>query len=177
MRGAIDGCSLLVSTPDTVSTLAHYTSPELIVPELRARGTAAVIGELCTAMQREGRLEDPLAFSKAVMSHELRCSTAMPPGWALPHARVKGLTRLSFALGRSPVDLDWLEQGGLGVRMVFLFAVPDPDNGAYMSLLAALAKLGLNPTCLARLLQAPDRWAMLELLRQAPLPQTKPTMA
>ncbi|MCX6906095.1 MAG: hypothetical protein NTW03_21965 [Verrucomicrobia bacterium] len=47
-----------------MSTLAHYTSPELIVPELRARGTAAVIGELCSAMEREGRLENPSAYPK-----------------------------------------------------------------------------------------------------------------
>ncbi len=154
-----------------VLTLAHYTSPELIVPQLQSRGTAAVLAELCSGLERTGRVADLLTFYNAVVSHERLSSTAMPPGWALPHARIKGLPRLSFTLGRSATPLDWQEAGGPGVSLVFLFAVPEEDGASYMNLLSALAKFSQDPVRWQALLYAADSQSMFETLQRIPLRQ------
>jgi mannitol/fructose-specific phosphotransferase system IIA component (Ntr-type) len=157
-----------------MSTLAQHTSPELIVSQLRSRTAAGVIGELCATLEREGRVKDPLSFYNAVMSHEALSSTAISPGWALPHARVPGLERLSFALGRSAAPLDWLQHGGEPVQLIFLFAVPETDGVSYLTLISGLAKLSQDPIRMERLLRAPDNQAMLEVLKQIRLPQPRP---
>jgi mannitol/fructose-specific phosphotransferase system IIA component (Ntr-type) len=159
-----------------VLSVAHYTSPELIRPQLRSPDTVTVLAELCASLGGAGRIEDPLAFYNSVLSHERLSSTAMPPGWALPHARIKNASRLSFALGRSATPLDWLEAGATAVRLVFLFAVPEDDAGSYMTLLAALAKLSQNQVRREALLHAPDSQSIFNLLQQVPLPEPGPAV-
>lgn len=154
-----------------VTTLAQFTSPGLIVPRLRSRDAAAAIWELCLALQHEGRLKDSLPFYNTVMNHEFLGSTATSPGWALPHARIKGLSQLSFALGRSDPPLDWLGRGGQRVRMVFLFAVPETHSTTYLALISGLARLGQDPAGWESLLHAPDREAILNILGKIRLRQ------
>jgi mannitol/fructose-specific phosphotransferase system IIA component (Ntr-type) len=152
-----------------VLTLADYTSPELILPQLQSRNTPAVLAELCHTLERSGRVEDPLSFYNAVVSHEQLSSTAMAPGWALPHARLKSLSSLCFALGRSETPLAWNPAGGPEVRLVFLFAVPEIEGANYIMLLSALAKLSQNALRWQALLHAPDSNALLALLQNIPL--------
>ena len=71
-----------------MSTVADYTEPSLMVPLLRSRDAAGVTAELCSTLDRQGRLSDLLPFYHAVISHEALSSTAMSPGWAMPHARI-----------------------------------------------------------------------------------------
>jgi mannitol/fructose-specific phosphotransferase system IIA component (Ntr-type) len=154
-----------------VTTLAQFTSPSLIVPRFRSRDTAAVIWELCLILQREGRLKDSLPFYNTVMNQEILGSTATSPGWALPHARLKGLSQLSFAVGRSDPPLDWLGRGGQGVRLVFLFAVPDTQATTFLGLMSGLARLGQDPAGTESLLRATDSEMILTLLGKIRLRQ------
>ena len=48
-------------------SLADYTQPALIVPQLRERDTAGIIGELSQALQRQGCVPDVLPFYQAAI--------------------------------------------------------------------------------------------------------------
>ncbi|HWI60071.1 MAG TPA: PTS sugar transporter subunit IIA, partial [Bacillota bacterium] len=146
-----------------MTTLASYTSPELIFPQLLNRATPAVIGELCSALERHGRVKEPLPLFNAVMSHEMLSSSAMAPGWALPHARLKQLSQLSFALGRSRPALEWHGQAEPKVQLVFLSAIPETDGATYLTLISGLARLSQDAARLERLLQASNREAIYEV--------------
>ena len=152
-----------------MSTVADYTEPSLMVPLLRSRDAAGVTAELCSTLDRQGRLSDLLPFYHAVISHEALSSTAMAPGWAMPHARLAVVRRLSFALGRTAEPLVWF--GGEPVNMVFLFAVPESQAAAYLSLISGLASLAQDRLRLERLADAPDSRAMFEVLREISLPK------
>jgi len=130
-----------------------------------------VVGELCSALQREGRLKDLLPFYNAAMNQEYMSSSATPQGWALPHARVKELAGVCFALGRSDAPLEWLGPARLRVRMVFLFAVPETDAKTYLALISGLARLAQDEARMEGLVNASDGDAMLEILAQVPLRQ------
>ena len=150
-------------------TVADYTEPSLMVPLLRSRDAAGVTAELCSTLDRQGRISDLLPFYHAVISHEALSSTAMAPGWAMPHARLAVVRRLSFALGRTAEPLVWF--GGEPVNMVFLFAVPESQAAAYLSLISGLASLAQDRLRLERLADAPDSETMLEVLREIFLPK------
>jgi mannitol/fructose-specific phosphotransferase system IIA component (Ntr-type) len=151
------------------NTLADYTSAELIIPQLRSRSPAAVVGELCALLQREQRLGDALSFYNSVISHEYLAGTVTSPGWALPHARVPGLPGLSFALGRAPTPLGWFDHAGDRIRLVFLIAVPENESGTYLALLSSLAKLSENKVMVEKLYGARDAIEVFDLLRQVRL--------
>ena len=150
-----------------LSTVADFTEPSLIVPLLRGREAAAVTTELCSVLQREGRIVNLQPFCQAVISRETLSSTAMPPGWALPHARLEGIPRLTLALGRTSEPLVWF--GGERVSMVFLFAVPEAQAASYLSLISGLARLSQDRLRLERLGEAPDNLGMFEVLQEIPL--------
>ena len=154
-----------------MNTVADYTKPSLIVPHLRSRDAAGVTAELCSMLEREGRISDLLPFYHAIISHEALSSTAMSPGWALPHARVAGIPHLCFALGRPAEPLVWF--GGEPISMVFLFAVPQNQAAAILNLIAGLARLSQDQVRLDRLADAPNSGAMFEVLQGISLPKRR----
>jgi mannitol/fructose-specific phosphotransferase system IIA component (Ntr-type) len=153
----------------SLKTLADYTSPGLMVPELRSNVAAGVIAELCSLLQRQGRLNDSAAFYEAVMRRELLSTTSFGSGWALPHARLKGLRQLSFALARSSQPLVWFGESGFRPQTVFLFAVREEEVKTYLDVIAAVARLNQNTALLEQLLHAPNGKTMFGVLEQIPL--------
>ncbi len=150
--------------------LTDFTRPGLVVASLRGKDAAAVIRELSEAMGREGVIRESESFYRAVLEREHLCGTDTEAGWALPHARVKGLGKPWFALGRTSAPMGW-GAGTNRVQLIFLLAAPDPDDvGSYLKLIASLARLSKNKELCERLLRAGDSFEMLESLREVSAP-------
>jgi mannitol/fructose-specific phosphotransferase system IIA component (Ntr-type) len=158
-------------------TLADFTGPGLIVPYLRGQDAAAVIQELSAALQREGRVTDLLQFYHSALNREYLCGTVADPGWAMPHALVKGLTEPCFALGRWMSPVVWTKRDRRQVSCVFLFAIPETDARAYMNLIYGLARLSKVPELVEQLRQASDTFEILNVLKQGKLRAVQPTSA
>jgi mannitol/fructose-specific phosphotransferase system IIA component (Ntr-type) len=147
-------------------SLADYTQSGLILPQLRERDTAGVISELSQVLQRGGCVPDMLPFYHAALNQELLSSSALRCGLALPHARLSGVKRLQFALGRTPEPIVWGAGSAWPVQLVFLLAVPATDAAGYLHLLACLARLGQQPELLAELRAAESAEAILAVLER-----------
>jgi mannitol/fructose-specific phosphotransferase system IIA component (Ntr-type) len=158
----------LDSKPQTAAagSLAKYTRAGLIIPELRERDTAGIIGELSVALQREGCVPDMLPFYHAALNQELMGSSALGCGIAFPHARLSGVKQLQFAFGRTPEPVLWGSKGSGRVQMIFLLAVPATDAAAYLHLLASLARLGQQAESLAELRAAQTPEGILAALHR-----------
>jgi len=159
------GATLNFAAP---TTLAAYTQRRLILPRLHQRDTAGIISELSQALQREGHVPDLLPFYHAALNQELLANSALECGLAFPHARLSGVKRLQFALGRTPEPIIWGAGGSWPVQFIFLLAVPATDAASYLHLLASLAKLGRQPGLLAKLRAADSAdavWAVLQQVR------------
>lgn len=160
-----------------MNTLAHFTNPNLIVPELDTDSAAEAVGELCSLLHREGCVNDSAAFADAVIHRERLCSTAIAPGWALPHARLSDVTELAFALARASQPLIWFGEKGIRPQIIFLFAVPEVQTKAYLTLLAAVARLNQNSSLAEEMLNAPDGNSIFRILQQVPLRRQAPRVA
>jgi PTS system fructose-specific IIC component len=152
-----------------VVSLADYTRPELIVPQLRERDTAGAISELAQVLQRHGCVPDLLPFYQTALNQELLANSGTECGIAFPHARLGGVKQLQFALGRAREPIIWGVKGSWPVRIIFLLAVPATDAASYLHLLSSLARLGQQAEWLARLRAAENAQAMLALLDTIPL--------
>jgi mannitol/fructose-specific phosphotransferase system IIA component (Ntr-type) len=159
----------LENHPVTAGTLADYTRPGLILPDLRERDTAGVIGELSLVLQRQGAVPDVLPFYHTALNQELLNDSAQSCGVAFPHARLSGIKQLQFAVGRSSAPISWGGKGSWPVRLVFLIAVPATDAVGYLHLLASLAALGQMPEHLESLRHAAGAADMLTVLEKVVL--------
>jgi nitrogen PTS system EIIA component len=159
---------LLDISPQTTaaSSLGDYTRASLILPELRERDTAGIIGELSLAMQKTGFVPDWLPFYHTALNQELLSTSALDCGLALPHARLSGVKRLQFAFGRTREPVIWCAKDSWRVQLVFLLAVPATDAACYLNLLASLAKLGTQPENLASLRSATGPDAIMAVLQR-----------
>ena len=159
---------LLETTSKAVypATLADFTRTALVTPELRARDTAGVIGELSQVLQREGCVPDLLPFYHTALNQELLSSTALDCGIAFPHGRLSGVRHLQFAFGRLARPTSWGTGKSWPVQLVFLLAVPATDAAMYLHLLASIARLGQQPPLLDGLRAAETPERILSLLAQ-----------
>lgn len=150
-------------------TLADYTSPALIVPQLRPGNAFDVIQELSQVLHRDGRLPDLAAFSQAALTREMMVSTAMDYGMAFPHARLKELKHLCFSLGRTAEPIFWVAGGTAPVRLMFLSAVPLHEAGNYLPLISGFARLSKDSQLLEKMHAARNAQEMFALLKQVKL--------
>lgn len=149
-------------------TLADCTALEFIQPALAGTNTQAVIEELAARLeQAEPRLAQS-AFRQVVLKRETELGTWVAPGWALPHARVQWLSKLTFAVGRATKPLIW---GATThpTSLVFLFAVPENDSHSYLSVLSGIARLSQQTELCRQLDTAKDAQAILAVLAKIQL--------
>lgn len=150
-------------------SLADFTAPSLIVPQLRGRETAEIIQELSQVLKAGGCIPDVLPFYQAALNREFLVGTALEKGMSFPHARVNGLDRVWFALGRSQEPIPWGPRSGPDVRLVFLMAVPATDASNYLLLLSGIARLARDPNQALCLLEPASAPEIYQALRQIPL--------
>lgn len=156
-------------------TLADFTSPGLILPQLRGRDAASVLQELSQVLQQEKRIVDWLPFYHTALNREFMVGTDMEAGMAFPHARLPALNGVSFALGRSDKPLAWGASPAGSVRLVFLLAVPATDATQYLLLISGLARLAKDPRLVEKLHAARDAGQLLAVLKQIELRTSSPS--
>ena len=147
-------------------SLADYTRPALVVPQLRERDAAGVVKELSQLLHEQGCVPDVLAFYHAALNHEFLVNSATDSGIAFPHARLHGVAQSSFAFGRAPEPLTWGNRPSSSVQLVFLLAVPATDATGFLQLLSALAKLGQEERLLTQLRTQESVEGILQIFKQ-----------
>jgi PTS system nitrogen regulatory IIA component len=95
-------------------------------------------------------------------------STALGYGIAIPHGRLKGLTRASGALYRlaSPLEFDAPDQQP--VRLCFFLLVPKEANDQHLQILGELAQLFGDDVMRTRMLGAQSAAEMRSLIVEWP---------
>jgi mannitol/fructose-specific phosphotransferase system IIA component (Ntr-type) len=153
-------------------TLADFTEPNLLVPELLNERRESVIAELSGRLKQAGRIKNARAFSRAALEHESMVSTAFD-GIAFSLARGQMATELSFAIGLSQYGVCWGKGKAPTVFTVVLFAVPDSAEQSYLSLVMTFSALLKGKVFFPALRQSKHSKDMFEALNQALLGNTE----
>ncbi len=91
----------------------------------------------------QGELDDVVA---QVIAREEQMPSVVAPGIAIPHARIRGLTRLVVALATSQKGIRFNNKAEGLAKLVILILTPHDSPALYLQTLSSLA----------RILQAPD---------------------
>jgi PTS system nitrogen regulatory IIA component len=142
--------------------------PGFIEPALTAKTKASVLRQMVTLAEKTGRVCDPRALLEGLEAREELCSTGIPGGLALLHARnpESYVFEAAFlALGRTIQQIPFGAPDGQPTNLFFLIGCP--DDRMHLHTLARLCLMAQKTDLLVDLRQAVDAGAMCEAILAA----------
>lgn len=135
--------------------------PEFIEPVLAAKTKASLLRAMAALAQKTGRVCDSPALLAGLEAREALCSTGVPGGLALLHARVPDAYMFDspfIVLGRTVQLIPFGSPDGQATDLFFLLGCP--DDRLHLHTLARLCLMAQKTGLLAQLRQAADADAM-----------------
>ncbi len=152
-----------MKAPDT--TLARWIRPEMLLPELRSQNPGSVLEEIAGGMSSaDPGLSAPAVFA-GLLERESLGTTAVGGGFAIPHCRLTGISRVAVAVARQPLGVDFGAADGLPVHTFFAIVAPRSDASGHLGALGAVARFLRDSGHRQRLAEAAGRDELLELLQ------------
>jgi len=158
--------------------------PELLRPayinlELGSKTRASAIRDMVALAETTGLVFDSRELLASVEARETLCSTALPGGLALLHARNYDAYRFErsfIVLGRTIQRIPFSAPDGGATRLFFLICCQ--DDRIHLHTLARLCLIAMKTDVLNQLFEAPDATAAYDALVAAeqavlPAPQEK----
>lgn len=109
----------------------------VLVESIDSSTTDAVIDEVLRALVAEGRLRKGslAAIRKNIAEREIKGSTGIGNGVAVPHVKTDSVETSVFALGRSSAGVEWNAIDGRPVHLVFLILAPKSATEEHLAML------------------------------------------
>ena len=145
--------------------MPEMVQPEFVEPALAAKTKASVLRQMAALAEKTGRMFDSPALLQGLEAREELCSTGIPGGLALLHARnpESYLFETSFlVLGRTIQEIPFGAPDGQPTDLFFLIGCP--DDRMHLHTLARLCLMAQKTDLLADLRQATDADAMYDCI-------------
>ncbi len=120
--------------------ISRYTSPELMICDLKGSTAEEVLAELCQRMAAEGFVENGDHLLDLAMQREAIVSTAVDNGLAFPHVRGVEGGGLAMAVGISRKGVKFGGPGRTLTRIFFFVVIPTATSAFYLKLISGLSR-------------------------------------
>jgi nitrogen PTS system EIIA component len=141
-----------------------FLKRDAIIADLRATTKAGVLAELATHMAGLEPQVEASELLRVLEERELLASTAIGDGIAIPHGKLDSIGQLSGVLGRSLRGLEFDSIDGRPTHLVFMLVAPVSSTGVHLKALARLSRLFRDADFRRRLLAAPTRDDMYQII-------------
>ena len=121
--------------------IERFSSPELMITDLKSSERDDVLEELCKKMEAEGFVDNASKLLEEALKREAIISTAVDHGIAFPHVRGVEGGGLTMALGLSRKGVKFSPSSRSLTRVIFFMVIPTAASAFYLKLLS-----GLNQT-------------------------------
>ncbi|MFP3040345.1 PTS sugar transporter subunit IIA [Treponema primitia] len=145
--------------------LHELFSPEFILVDLQAEDKEEVFEELvdrfCQVIKSDAREE----ILGALREREMKMSTGIQKGIAIPHGKTNAVDKVYGMLGISRKGIDYEALDGNPVHVLFMILGPVGDSEKHLRVLQRMAELLANPqffTDLAAQKDVPGAYAILK---------------
>jgi len=139
--------------------------PEYIDVALAAKTKSSVVRTMVAFAEQTGRVFDAREFLASVQARESLCSTALPGGLALLHARNHDAYRFDdsfLMLGRTVQSIPFGAPDGYPTRLFLLLCLQ--DERLHLHILARICLMAQKTDLMASLRTAPDAAASFSFL-------------
>jgi nitrogen PTS system EIIA component len=137
---------------------------DAIIADLRATTKAGALSEVATHMAKINPKVDAGELRRVLEERELLASTAIGDGIAIPHGKLDAIGELAGVLGRSIAGLEFDSIDGRPTHLVFMLVAPVSSTGVHLKALARLSRLFRDADFRRRLLAAPTREDMYQVI-------------
>jgi mannitol/fructose-specific phosphotransferase system IIA component (Ntr-type) len=127
------------SEPSKVG-IERFSSPELMISDLKSSERDDVLAELCTKMEAEGFVDNASKLLEEALKREAIISTAVDHGLAFPHVRGVEGGGLTLALGLSRKGIKFSPGARSLTRIIFFMVIPTAASAFYLKLLSGLTQ-------------------------------------
>lgn len=146
--------------------LINYTDRRFI-KHLDATDKYAAIEELADLFRDSGICPESQKLISALKEREQMMSTAIGFGIAVPHARIKEVRRIAFAIGISEKGIDFDAMDRAPAHLVILVAAGDLQHMEYLRLLSRIMNLLKQETAKDRIITATDVDQIIDIIKDA----------
>ena len=140
--------------------------PELIKVGLEAEDKDEVFEELVDHFCRVKKNNDREEFLDALRTRELKMSTGIKKGIAIPHGKTGVLEGVHGVLGISKKGIDYDALDGQPVYLVFMLLAPPEDSENHLRLLKRIAELLDNPRFFTDLVAQNDSQSASKIIKK-----------
>ena len=135
---------------------------------MRLDGSAKkeIIEEMVDALVQAGKLPDKAEALKAVLDRELKMSTGIQHGVAIPHGKINTIQTLVTAMGLKQEGVDFGALDGEVSRIFVMTISPVIQTGPHLKYLAEICRVLDNEEVRGRLLDAKSPDEMVAILTE-----------
>src|SRR5688572_12755561 len=147
--------------------LADILQPEGIIPALRVHTKKQLLVELAATASKITGIAEREIFD-VVLQRERLGSTGVGAGIAIPHGKLKALTKITgvFARLETPVDFEALDDQP--VDLVFMLLAPEGAGADHLKALSRIARVLRDGETVAKVRGTRDAAAIHALLAVSP---------
>jgi PTS system nitrogen regulatory IIA component len=146
--------------------VTEILSPEMVLPDLKGTSKDQVLRELAQGLA--AKLPD-INFEElaSVLSERERLgSTAIGDGIAIPHGKMRGVTKIIGAFGRHRGGVDFDSLDGNPTHIFFVLVAPEDSASLHLKALARVSRLLKDDEFRKRLINAADAAEIYKLIRE-----------
>jgi len=136
-----------------MSSILDHTSKEYI-KTLSSTKKMDAIEELALVFEGSTVCENTNELIKSLKEREEIMSTGIGFGIAIPHARLKAVKKMTFAIGISEKGIDFDSMDGEPVHLVILVAAGEKQHKEYLRLMSNIMGILKNPDVKDRMIKS-----------------------
>ncbi|MBP1729807.1 MAG: IIA-like nitrogen-regulatory protein PtsN [Deltaproteobacteria bacterium] len=112
-----------------------------VLVDLKGETKELVLRELVVALKQEHLVEDEEEAIRVILERENLGSTGIGDGVAIPHGKMKGLSGMLCAFGRSAKGVPFDAVDGQPVHIFFLLLAPEETAGLHLRMLSRISRI------------------------------------
>jgi PTS system nitrogen regulatory IIA component len=144
--------------------IADFLTADRVVLDLRVRDKTQLMSDIAREFGRLVPALRPDVVESALSAREELGSTGLGNGFALPHARIEGLTNYLGMFVRLAKAIDFQAIDGKPIRLVFVLLIPSETAVPHVAALAAISRRFRDPDLAAKLAKAETKATAYGLL-------------
>ena len=146
--------------------ITDILSPDMVIADLKGAKKPEVLNELAKALAANYP-EIKLADLSAVLAERERLgSTAIGDGIAIPHGKLRGVTKIIGVFGRHVQGVDFDSLDGGPSHLFFVLVAPEDSASLHLKALARVSRLLKDGAFRSRLLAAKDSAELYSLIKE-----------
>ena len=146
--------------------VSKFLKIENIVPEITASKKTDVLKELAGIVTSNSSTLNYQKTLETLQQREDLCSTAMDEGVAIPHGKLRGISEIIIAFGKSTKGIDFDSLDNKPTSFFIMLLSPENSSKKHIQALAKISNIFKNKEFRDKILKLDNAEEILELITE-----------